>query len=71
MSRAYFPGGLKATIRPRDKAVYIGTIRYYRDEFFDVSKVRIKDDYTHAKAEFKKKFGKKYSLRKALLKKVK
>jgi hypothetical protein len=67
MNRAYFPGGLKASIKPRDKAIYIGTVQYHRNEFFDISKVVVVDDYDRANTEFKEKFGTKYSLRKALL----
>lgn len=67
MSRAYFPGGLKASIKPGDKAIYIGTVQYHRNEFFDISKVTVADDYERANAEFKKKFGTKLTLRKALL----
>jgi len=67
MNRAYFPGGLKVSIKPGDTAVYIGTVQYHRNEFFEVSKVAIIDDYDHANAEFKKKFGSKISLHKALL----
>lgn len=67
MSKAYFPGGLKVSIKPEDKAVYIGTVQYHRNEFFEVTKVAIADDYERANSEFKKKFGTKYSLRKALL----
>lgn len=66
-SRAYFPGGFKASIRAGDKAVYIGTVRYQRDEFFEIKKVTIVDDYARANGEFRKKFGIKYPLRKALL----
>jgi hypothetical protein len=67
MNRAYFPGGLKVSIKPGDKAVYIGTVQYHRNEFFDVTKVTIVDDYDRANAEFKKKFGSKILLHKALL----
>ena len=67
MNRAYFPGGLKVSIKPGDKTVYIGTIQYHRNEFFEIKKSVIVDDYERANAEFKKKFGVKYSLRKALL----
>lgn len=67
MNRAYFPGGMKVSIKPGDKAVYIGTVQYHRNEFFEVSKVAIVDDYDYANAEFKKKFGGKISLHKALL----
>ena len=67
MNRAYFPGGLMAPLKVGDKAVYIGTIRYHRNEFWEITKVTIVDDYESANAEFKKKFGAKYSLRKAYL----
>jgi hypothetical protein len=71
MNRAYFPGGLKVAIKPGDKAVYVGTVQYHRNEFFEVTKAAIVDDYDRANAEFKKKFGAKYHLRKALLTTVK
>jgi hypothetical protein len=70
-SKIYFPGNLKATLKPGDKAVYIGTIQYHRDEFFDIKKVVIVDDYEKANSEFRKTFGANYSLRKALLTKAK
>jgi hypothetical protein len=66
-NKAYFPGGAKVNIAPGDKAVYIGTIRYHRDEFFNITKVSVVDDYARASAQFKAKFGARYSLRKALL----
>ncbi len=65
-SKVYFPGGLKVSIQSGDKAVYIGTIRYHRDEFFNITKTRIVDDYGRANAEFKKQFGTKVALRKSL-----
>jgi hypothetical protein len=71
MNRAYFPGGLKVSIKPGDKAVYVGTVQYHRNEFFEITKAAIVDDYDRANAEFKKKFGAKYPLRKALLTSVK
>lgn len=66
-NKAYFPGGAKVTIQPADKAVYVGTIQYHRDEFFNVNKVVIVDDYERANTEFKKKFGTRHTLRKSLL----
>ncbi len=71
MNRAYFPGGLKVSIKPGDKAVYVGTVQYHRNEFFEVTKVVIVNDYERANAEFKKKFGARYPLRTALLTTVK
>jgi len=65
--QAYFPGGLEADIKPDDKAVYIGTIRYHRNEFFEVTDSEIIDDYERVNAEFKKQFGEEHQLRKALL----
>jgi hypothetical protein len=69
--KAYFPGGLEVPIRPGDKAIYIGTLRYYRDEFMNVKKTVLVDDYARANAEFRKTYGARYSLRKALVRLVK
>jgi len=66
-NKAYFPGGLRVPLKPGDKAVYIGTVRYQRDEFWNFTKVAIVDDYDRANAEFRKKFGSKTPMRKALL----
>jgi hypothetical protein len=57
-------------IQPRDRAVYIGTIEFHRDEFFRVSKVIVRNDYARAAGEFKKKFGTKYKLTERLAFKV-
>jgi hypothetical protein len=70
-NRAYFPGGLKVSIQPGDRAVYIGTVRYHRNEFFEITRVAIEDDYERANAEFRKKFGARTPLRRALLTPVK
>ena len=66
--RAYFPGGLQVDARAGDRAVYIGTLRYHRDEFFEVSRVTVVDDYAEANAEFNRKFAGRQALRKALMK---
>jgi len=66
--RAHFPGGVQVAARPGDRAVYIGTLRYHRDEFFEISRVVVVDEYAQANAEFVKKFGTRYPLRKVLLK---
>jgi len=71
MNRAYFPGGLKVTLKPGDKAVYVGAVQYHRNEFFEITKATIVDDYDRTNAEFKKKFGTKTPLHKALLTPVK
>jgi hypothetical protein len=61
---------LRVDIQPRDRAVYIGTIEFHRDEFFRVSKVIVRNDYARAAGEFKKKFGTKYKLTERLVFKV-
>ncbi len=65
--QAYFPGGLRADIKPDDRAVYIGTIRYHRNEFFEITRTEIVDEYQRVNVEFKDRFGDTYPLRKALL----
>ncbi len=67
MSRARFPGGLRVDLQPGDRAVYVGTLRYHRDEFFQVSKVSVVDEFPVASAEFRKRFGNATPLRKALM----
>ena len=71
MQRVYFPGGLQVAAKPGDRAVYIGTLRYHRDEFFEISRVTVVDDYREANAEFTGKFGSGAVLRKALMTRVK
>jgi hypothetical protein len=66
-NQVYFPGGFKVSIKPGDQAVYIGTVQYHRNEFFEITKITINDDYDSANAEFKKKFGARIPLHKALL----
>jgi hypothetical protein len=66
-SRAHFPGGLRVEVEPGDRAVYIGTLRYHRDEFFEITRVTVVDEYGTADAEFRKKFGNGTLLRKTLM----
>jgi hypothetical protein len=66
MQNVNLPGGVKIELRSNDKAVYVGTIRYTRNEYFDITRAEINDDYDRANAAFKKKFGVKYNLRKVL-----
>jgi hypothetical protein len=70
-NKVYFPGGLRVALKPGDKAVYVGTVRYQRDEFWNFKKVTIVDDYDRANAEYRKKFGTRIPLRKALVTPVK
>lgn len=64
------PMSFKIDIKPTDKAVYIGKIKYTRDDFNSVTGIELKDDYKKANKQFKKKFGSKYKLRKSLIKEI-
>ena len=65
------PTGFKVNIKSSDKAVYIGDIRYKRDDFNSITRIELKDNYRKALKQFRKKFGKKYKLRKSLVKAIK
>ncbi len=67
IEKAILPGGLKVDIKPTDRAIYIGTIRYYRDEFFEILDCRVIDEYSEANEQFKARFGSKVPLKKTLL----
>ena len=69
--RIYFPGGFQVAAKPGDRAIYIGTLRYQRDEFWEVQRVTVVDEYGKASAEYEAKFGKAQPLRKALMARVK
>ena len=69
--KAIFPGGFQVAVKPGDRAVYIGTLRYQRDEFWEIQRVTIVDEYAKANAEYEAKFGKAQPLRKALMARVK
>jgi hypothetical protein len=60
------PGPIEFDIKPSDRAMYVGTLRLHRDEFNEVTKAELIDDYARALADFRKKFGADAALRKAL-----
>jgi hypothetical protein len=66
-----FPAPMELDIRPSDRAIYIGTLRLHRDEFHEVTRAEVRDDFAAANAEFKRKFGAEASLRKSLMRKPK
>lgn len=39
--RIYLPGGLHIPVESGDRALYMGTLRYHRNEFFDIEKVEL------------------------------
>ena len=51
------PGVLTYKIHPDDKAVYIGTLRYHRDDYNTITKVEYVDEFDQALAVFQKSAG--------------
>jgi hypothetical protein len=66
-----FPAPLEVDIRPGDSAVYVGTLRLHRDEFHEVTRAEIRDDYASAIVDYRRKFGAAAAPRKALFAPVK
>ncbi|NMB66201.1 MAG: hypothetical protein GYA16_15150 [Spirochaetes bacterium] len=65
---AYLPAGWVVYPQSKDKAIYIGTIKYTRDEFFRITKVEIIDEFDSVSKEFYEKYGNTIKLKKSLLK---
>jgi hypothetical protein len=66
-ARIEIPGGVRYDIRPGDRAIYVGTLVLHRDDFNEVTKAVILDDYAAAAAAFRQRFGQGTELRKAIL----
>ncbi|MEJ5362182.1 MAG: hypothetical protein WBK20_15605 [Spirochaetota bacterium] len=64
----YLPAGWVANIQPGDKAIYIGTIKYTRDEFFRITKVEIINEFDSVSKEYYQKYGTAIPLKQSLLK---
>lgn len=69
--RVWFPGGYYYDAPKEASAIYIGTLRYTRDDFYNTKKLELIDEYNSASKQFKAKFGATAQLTKALLKKAK
>lgn len=57
MDTMVLPGGLKLHPRKNSRAVYLGTIRYYRNDYNEITKVRVIDERKTANREFRRKLG--------------
>jgi hypothetical protein len=64
---ALFPGGFHVELRPDDIAVYIGTIHYKRNEFWQIQAVEVEDEYERVQADCLKRWGPSVSLRRAVV----
>lgn len=57
---------MKIDLNPDDRAVYIGTVRFHRDEYFNIKKVEIIDELNSIRADFQKMFGNSLQVRKVI-----
>lgn len=57
------PGGIKYTVKPDDRAVYIGTIRYYRDDYNAITRVEFINNFNKVNKEFVTRYGSGLKLR--------
>ena len=64
------PGSGKINLRPEDKAVYIGRLRYHRNEYNEITRLQVVDDFGKERKIFAKNFSRKYKLVKRLAKSV-
>jgi len=64
---AYLPAGWVVNPQSNDKAIYIGTLKYTRDEFFRITKVQMIDEFDEVSKEFYTKYGNSIKLKKSLL----
>jgi len=64
---ALLPGGFRVDLRPGDTAVYIGTIHYHRNEFWQITKVVVEDDYDRVRNDCLRRWGPSAPLRKAIV----
>lgn len=56
--------GVKVDLQSNDRAVYIGTITFKRDEFFNIKEIDVSQkNYKKVNQQFKKKFSTKLNLR--------
>ncbi len=63
VERLILPGGLKYAIGPADKAVYIGTLRYHRDDYNAITKIDLLNEFDKANKAFVDRYGKGVKLR--------
>lgn len=62
-----FPAPVEFDVRPGDKAIYVGTLRLHRDEFHEVTRAEVRDEFSAASAAFRSRFPGAPLPRKALL----
>jgi hypothetical protein len=62
----HLPGGQVTATHPTAQVVYVGTIRFRRDDFYAITDVNILDRYSQAAAAITTRFGPDVTIAKAL-----
>lgn len=60
------PGGLVTATHPTADVVYVGTVRYRRDDFFAITDVRVLDRFSQAAAAVRSRYGANTTIAKSL-----
>jgi hypothetical protein len=60
------PGGFVTATHPSAQVVYVGTIRYTRDDFLAITNVRVLDRFNQAAAEARQRYGSNITVAKSL-----
>jgi hypothetical protein len=66
--RVWFPGGVYFDVPEGADAVYVGTLRYTRGDFYAIKNMEVIDEYASAAKEFSSEFGNGKKLQRSLLK---
>ena len=66
--RLWFPGGYYFDVPYEAQAIYIGTLRYFRDDFNVILRSEIIDEFESMRSELKQRFSKTDEIQPALLK---
>lgn len=66
-SEIWFPGGYWFEAPEGAQAIYIGTLYYKRGDFYSIESVEVRDEYREALREYRKRFGERATLTKALM----
>ena len=60
------PGGLVTATHPSAQVVYVGTVRYRRDDFLAITDVNVSDRYSQAAAAIRSRYGPDTTIAKSL-----
>jgi len=62
----FLPGGLSTSFPAHTDVVYVGTVRYTRGNFYEITNVNVVDEFAATRSEIVQKFGTGTTIAKAL-----